>query len=375
MALINANGLNVLGASIQMPRVGVWTMELDLDGTDAAKATGAVTLTVGSVAWKGTAVEVGAYVGRVHARVLGGAGGFGKATKPKFYAAIPARVVATDLLAEGGETLSATSDASLLGTVLPFWTRPAGTVGEGLETLLEDIGATYRVLPDGTVWVGAETWPKATAADVVVEADVPQDSRIVFSSTEPTVLPGTTFKDKKVARVAHKIAPGETRTTVWYENGEPQGDPLRVALDGLVRQATKHVDFYAVRAGKATSQNADGTLEIKLDDADMPGLSKVPIAYGIPGVIAKIKKGARVHVEFADGSPKNPRAVVIDSTGLVELTVKATKVLIDADDVEVKTPAGAKPVARQGDPVQVVSTPPGTIAAGFIVQGNPNHRG
>jgi hypothetical protein len=105
---------------------------------------------------------------------------------------------------------------------------------------------------------------------------------------------------------------------------------LRVALDGMVRQATKHVDFYAVRAGKVVSQNADGTLELKLDDPDMPGLSKIPIAYGIPGVTAKVKPGARVHVEFADGSPTKPRAVVIDSAGLTELTVKGSKVLVEA---------------------------------------------
>ncbi len=328
MSSATANGLNVLVGTIRAPRVGVWQAEVELDGEDASKANGSITLVTGSVTWKGTAIESGAFVGRVKVRMFGGAGGLGKATAARFYHAIPARTVITDLLGEGGETLSSTSDAGKLGTILPFWTRHAGTVSEGLGNVLDEIGATWRVLPDGTIWIGTETWPAATAADVVVESEDPKDSRIVFSSTDPSLLPGTTFRDRKVSRVEHAISASKTRTTAWFDSGEAAADPLRAALDVLVRQATKHFDFYAIRAGKVVSQNGDGTLEIKLDDADMPGMSKVPIAYGVPGISAKVKKGARVHVSFADGSPTKPRAVVIDSAEVIELQVNTGMVKV-----------------------------------------------
>jgi hypothetical protein len=357
-----ANGLNVLDATVRLPRIGAWQAELDLDGADASKGTGPVSITAGAQTWTGTAVESGVFVGRLKVRVVGGANGLGKATKPRFYHAIPARVVIEDLLAEGGEKLSSTSDSGKLGTILPFWTRHAGTVAEGLGNVLDELGATWRVLADGTVWVGVESWPTAKADGVIVESEAPHDARIEFSADAPTLLPGTTFRDRKVSRVEHKIAPGKTRTTAWFDDsGAQDGDPLRAALSGIVRQATKHVDFYAVRAGKVIAQNPDGSLELKLDDPDMPGLSKIPIAYGIPGVTAKVKPGGRVHVEFADGSPTKPRAVVIDSGALLEIEMSATlKATIKAVIAELAlSPASADLKAPQ---VNLGMAPAGGLA-------------
>jgi hypothetical protein len=371
MSTAKANGLNVLVGSIRVPRVGVWVAELELDGDDATKANGVVTIEAGSTSWKGKAVESGAFVGRIKARIFGGAGGLSKATKPRFYASIPAKVIINDLLEEGSEKLSSTSDAGKLGTILPFWTRHAGTVSEGLENLLDEIGAVWRVLPDGTVWVGVETWPTAKVTDVAVESEDPKDSRITFSSESPSLLPGTTFKDRKVSRVEHEISASKTRTTAICEaaTGAKTTDPLRSAVDTLVRQATKHVDFYAVRAGKVVSQNTDGTLELKLDDPDMPGMSKIPIAYGIPGVTAKVKAGARVHVEFADGSPTKPRAVVIDSSGLTEVTVKSTKVIVDAlESIAMKGGASDLELSAAIATLKGVMTELGTGGTGVATQ-------
>lgn len=329
MATATANGITVLTATVSVPRVGVWRADLDLDTADAAKVTGKIALVLDDVTWSGKAIEVGAFIGRVKVRLLGGAAGFSKPTQPRFYQAMPAKTVITDLLTEGGERLSSTSDAAKLGTILPFWTRHAGTVGEGLENVLDELGAVWRVLPDGSVWIGVETWPKSDPKNVAVEAEVASESKIVFSSDAPSLLPGTTFRDRKVSRVEHSIETGKTRTTAWFETGTPgTGDAFRSALDGLVRQATKHIDFYAVRSGKVVAQNGDGTLEIKLDDADMPGMSKIPIAYGVPGISAKVKSGAKVHVQWADGSPTKPRAVVIDPADILELQVNSAMVKV-----------------------------------------------
>lgn len=333
MSTGKANGLTLLVGSIRVPRVGVWVAEVELDGEDASKVSGAVTIELGSTTWKGTAIESGVFAGRLKARIFGGTGGLRKPTTPKFYASMPARTIVTELLREGGESLSTTSDATALAKILPFWTRPAGTVSEGLENVLDEIGASWRVLQDGTVWIGTETWPEAKVADVHVESEDPKDSKMVIGSEDPSLVPGTTFQSRKVSRVEHEISSGKTRTVAFFDaTGNQPLDPLRAALDGIIRQSTKHFDFFAVRAGKAVAQNGDGTLEIKLDDDDMPGMSKIPIAYGIPGVTAKVKAGARVHVEFVGGSPKNPRAIVVDSSGAIELKLDADVRVVGGGD-------------------------------------------
>jgi hypothetical protein len=339
MTAATANGLTVLEAAISIPRAGAWTAELELDAADVAKAAGAVRLTVGAIEWMGTAIESGAFVGRVKVKIVGGAGGLNKATVARFYHAMPARTIVEDLLNEGGEKLAATSNAGKLGTILPFWTRPAGTVSEGLENLLDELGAVWRVLADGTIWVGVETWPTSSPTNTLVESESPQESKVVFSSDEPSLRPGTTFLARKVSRVEHSIASGKTRTTAWFETGDGSKptDAFRGALAGLIRQETKHLDFLAARSGKVVSQNADGTLELRLDDENMPGMSKIPIAYGVPGVTAKVKKGARVLVLWADGSPKQPRAVVIDSSALTDISVDATtsaKITVGGSELE-----------------------------------------
>lgn len=330
MSDANANGLSLIEGALHVPRVGAWRAELELDGSDESKATGKVTLVAGDTTWAGTSVEVGTFVGRVKVRIVGGAAGLAKATKPRFYNSMPARVIIADLLTEGGEALSTTSDATKLGTILPFWTRHAGTVSEGLENVLAELGAVWRVLADGTIWIGTETWPTASPANVIVEHEAPENSQVIFSSDSPSLVPGTTFLSRKVGRVEHSISPGKTRTTATFEvgDGSASADPMRAAIGTIVRQETKHVDFFAVRAGQVISQNDDYTLELKLDDPDFPGMSKIPIAYGVPGIKAKVKKGARVHVEFAEGSPTKPRAVVVDSDNTIELHVTSADVKI-----------------------------------------------
>jgi len=327
-----ANGLSVLEGEIHLPLRGAWFAELELDSADAAKATGIVTIIAGDVKWVGRSIEVGSFVGRVKVSVVAGAAGLGKPTSPRFYHAIPARIVIEDLLAEGKETLSSSSEKSKLDTLLPFWTRPAGSVTDGLENVLDEIGATWRFLPDGTVWVGTETWPTTSLANVVIEADSPQDSRLVFSSDTPSLITGVTFRDRKVARVEHRIGPGKTRTTAHFDSGAASPDGIGAAIGRLVRQETKHFDFYAVRAGAVVAQNEDGTLELKLDDPAMPGMSKVAIAYGVPGFKAKVKAGARVHVEFAEGSPTKPRAIVVDSANTIELVIDAFVKVVGGGD-------------------------------------------
>ncbi len=355
-----------------MPRVGVWRADLTLDLEDASKVGDEVTLSVDGLEWKGTAVEVGAYTGRVHLRMAGGNAGMPKPVVPRFYRAMPARVVAQDLLAEGGEELSSTANQDVLSSILPLWTRASGIVSEALEQLLDELGATWRVLADGTVWVGTETWPEASnVKDVIVLAEVPNEARIEFGSATPNLVPGTTFRGRRVSRVEIHISPSDVHTKAWFDEGDGGGDVMRVAIERLVRQATRHFDYFATYSGKAVAQNTDGTLELRLDSTRLPGMSRVPIRVGV--MTLKVKTGAEVNVVFLNGSPARPSVTYVDPKSLLETTLDpSTKVKVDA--IEVVTQNG-RPLARVGDMVQVISTPPGTPAIGQIMTGNNLHRG
>jgi hypothetical protein len=221
VSLAKANGAGVVKAVLSLPRVGAWHADLEIDSEDASRFAKAVELSVGdgALTFAGTAYRGGAYGGRVIVRVVGGAGGFGKQLDPKAYRQIPAKIVLTDILDGAGEKLSGTADAGPLSAELAFWSRPKSLAGAALTNLVDALESTWRVLADGTVWVGAEAWPAAKVKNPHVIHEAPDDGRIEFGSDLPSLLPGTTFLDKKVTRVVHHFDPKNVHTEAWFERG------------------------------------------------------------------------------------------------------------------------------------------------------------
>jgi hypothetical protein len=146
--------------------------------------------------------------------------------------------------------------------------------------------------------------------------------------------------------VEHQIQPESVRTLIWFEgtNGNSgEGDRLTRAVGAIVRHLTAHLDYFALYPSKLVSQNSDGTLELKPDDSRLPGLSKVPIRYGIPGVTVKVASGARVLVGFEGGDPGSPVATLWELGSVTEMTIDAS--------TDIKVNGGTQAVARQGDSV------------------------
>lgn len=373
MSELLANGASVLSATLAFPRVGVWHATVEIDADSADDFAGRVELDAGDAGvFVGTTQPNGAslFAGRVRAKIAGGRAGFGTWCEPKFYRSIVASTVLREALAVGQEVLSDGSTG--VDAILPFWTRPEATVGESFEELVTSLGLVWRVLDDSSVWVGKETWPEAQlSADATVLEENPAERTAVLADGEK-LRPGQTFQGRHVGRVEIVVGPSGSRTTAWFQESDAEGDPIRVALTKIVRQMTRTIDFLAAYPARVVKQNGDGSLELKPKSEKMPGMSRIPIRYGVPGVRAKVKAGSFVNVEFEHGDPSAPVATVWDRESVSELTVKADRVVVDATDVEVQK---GRPLARVGDLVQVISTPPGTPAIGQILTGNNMHRG
>lgn len=68
------------------------------------------------------------------------------------------------------------------------------------------------------------------------------------------------------------------------------------------------LEYLAAYDATVVAQNADGSLELRLEDPAMPGLSSVPIWLGLPGIRVEVQKGAPVKVGFTGGDPSKPYA-------------------------------------------------------------------
>lgn len=224
MAFATLNGRPVFHGEICIPRVGAWTADLAVDSEQAI--TGACTLAIdGGLTLVGTAVQTGVWLATAHLQVTGGAGGLGKTARPQHYRQTTLRMVLQDLLATAGERLAGSSDANTLALSFPAWVTLAAPIGGMIAALLEDsrlpFAASWRVLPDGSVFVGVETWPDSGLVNLVDYQDLveqPEEGILELGVEAPRLLPGTTLGGRRVSYVQHRIDGEGARTTVWVES-------------------------------------------------------------------------------------------------------------------------------------------------------------
>lgn len=337
MSDLTCNGVPVVSARITRPRIGSWVAELVVD-TDEPM-TGAVVLADGdgSELFKGTIIRGAPSEGRLSLRVLGGAGGLGKTLDPRYYKGAPPRLVLRDLARETGETL-ATLDAPALDAPTRAWTRERRDAAGSLRQLAEALGLVWRCLPDGTQWVGSETWPASPATGYEVLHDEPAHARWTLSTVTLTdaalIAPGTTLEGQRVSLVEHQLSGDSTRTVVSFEKLGAELDRLRDTIAKTIQRETAKLGYSAMYPARVVLQDSAGALELVPDDPRLPPMTGVPVRLSIPGSV-RVPAGSRVLVGFEDASPAKPYASLFEGTKLDEL----------------KLGEGTRRMAREGDSV------------------------
>lgn len=207
----------VIRGVVVLPRVGRWHARLDLD--TEVMPSGAVTLSLaaGAVTLQGTVARGYVYAGRADVRVVAGANRLGAEIGPKAYRFVSAKIVLTELFADAGERLSETSDPAVTGAELQRWTRAGGPAVDALLELAGALGAAWRALPDGSYWVGLESWPESKSTAEVLD-ETPGEALLVLDAEDAAVWPGETLAGKRLSTVEHRIDEGSARTVVWVED-------------------------------------------------------------------------------------------------------------------------------------------------------------
>lgn len=205
---------DVVSASITIPRIGAWQASLWIDATEAV--TGKVLLRAGALYLRGTVHRASAAAGIVRLRVVGGADGLRTLANPKHYVATTVRLVLAELCAHAGETLSPAASARALTTSLGAWTTAKVETGAMVQALCEIMPwASWRILDDGTLWIGEETWPDSGLEDYATVDENPEEGWVTLAMDVPRLLSGTTFGGLKADVVEHLVSPDEYRAKVW----------------------------------------------------------------------------------------------------------------------------------------------------------------
>lgn len=207
---------SVSDGTVTLPRTGIWMADLVM--TDVEIPAGKVTVRLGNVLMPATVARAELVDGAIHLRLMGGNGDLSRTAKAKHYYHPIVKHVLADLLRDSGETLSVTSDTTTLGRGLESWTTLAFPTGTMLAALTRVIGPgiNWRILHDGTFWIGPEAWPDSPLEYRSQSADGANAAEVIASDM-PALWPGTKLGGRQVDTVIHDLA--SDRTTVLYVTG------------------------------------------------------------------------------------------------------------------------------------------------------------
>jgi hypothetical protein len=213
--MLTVSGIPVLSLSLAMPILGPWHANIELSTETAPESP--IVITDGTNSFSGTLVpnRSGFRGNAFLARVIGGAGGLGTILDVAHYNEAKVRLMLADILSGAGETGSEVSDGPTLESELIAWSRARATAGTALTMLAEKVGAGWRVLDDGSVWFGPETFPEPQEALAFEALDPdPIDAARVIAGEALSLRPGMMFNGERVLRVLHTS--GESvRTQYW----------------------------------------------------------------------------------------------------------------------------------------------------------------
>lgn len=334
MALVTIDDVAVIkDSSFIFPRIGVWSFDLIIDQPDGSgfEAGKKVTIKAGDQEFKGTvaADRSGSVVDSIHVRVLGGAGALAKPVKARGYAAPQAFVkdVLKGIFDDVGESASTSIPADVQNTNINAWATFVQPAAHALGAFLDTVtpGAPWRVLPDGKIWTGPETWPSSSPSYTIVD-QVPSEGLFILGVTSMEIQPGQTVDGiGKIARVEYSITPDGIRADVWTFNADEDRGP-RASVAAICRQEMAGIDFYGLYDSKVEKQSADGTtVDVTPADKRLPGLQRVPLRLGLPNCTVQFSPGAIVRLGWDRGDPRYPYAALFNGGESVTKLVVGTQ--------------------------------------------------
>lgn len=343
------NGFALTRACVQVPAWGAWWADADLVEPEALS--GRVTLTLADVTLSGTIVSGGPYEGRASYRVVGGAGGWGRALNAKPYhndAGVKVSNVISDAAREAGETLG-TLPTTRRG---PHYARTAGPASRVLN---EVAPRAWYVDFAGVTQFGARATVAYTGDGVRTRIDAA--SRVVEIATDEiaALVPGVTIDGSEPATdVEYELDAKRLTVRVWAGARKTRRlEAYAKLIDALVPDL-RYRGAYEYRV--VTQDGERLNLQPVRAATGMPDLARVPVRPGIPGVRAKPALGSLVLVVFADADPSRPQVIAFDAPDAPGYATDDVLPLAPADTIG--------RVVRYGDPIVFPTpTPAGIVTA------------
>lgn len=212
--MLTFNGGTVLRASLREPRVGLWTADVVLEQATELEVGAPARFVADGETWVGQVLRGAPISGLGYARIVAGAVP-APYLRARPYERATVRLIATEIATAAGLTLSSTIASSLLSTEIAKWSRCSGAPLEALAALVSRLGVAWRVLRDGTLWFGTETWD-AIEVEARIARSFPATLRLDVAPDAPTLRPGTTWSGRQIVGVIHRWDGATYRAAVTH---------------------------------------------------------------------------------------------------------------------------------------------------------------
>lgn len=360
--LVGSETVGVLSAQATWNQRGEWSVELGLNASTAPE--GEAVLEHGAVRLRGTLTHPSAFAGRAGAVLVGGKGKLSTKVQPRQYRGAPLSLILSDLSADSGELVQATT-AEVGGTLIQNWARPAASPRRILDDICRAQGDewSWRTTDAGAIVVGPEAWPTVTPSKARVLDEVQRSGLLDVDDELLELRPGTIWDGRKLAAVQARWTSEKTRTKIWLFRDKPRGvaDVLARAVESRLPSPI----WTRLHPCEVHSQDGDRTLQLIPDSDEVPPMVGIPLRTGVPGLDVEVLPGARVLLAFDEGDPRQPWALpafdrdldklkALHITADSEISVNAPTIRINDEGNETligDTPAN--PMGRVGDLVQI----------------------
>lgn len=380
IATATAAGHQVLDMRLDMPMQGAWsaTVEDDSEASPVVgdlidiiitpQAEGAV-----KVLFLGTVVWGAPWQGRSRYEVVGGTGGLRNVLPARGYKQLPLGAIVADIVVSAGETLADGVQSTLdaLAGVLPYWLRVESTAAASLTRLcqrFQEFNLVWRVLDDGTVFVGAVSYAEDATRPFVTDPGDLGHSRVVTCAPDAATLrPDTTISSRKVFRVVYTISTEGLRAELFYPADELRTDSED--MERMVRTWLPELPYAQQYAATITAVRPSARVEVRADTSSVGELDGAEMLVGCPEMAVTPTAGQRARLCFSAARPDLPYMVGFEQDAGANKGVARVGDTVDCGYYTAVAPPGGGPctVTSGGGP----GVPGSFKVTGTITSGHP----
>lgn len=322
------NGVSypIVEADLLLKRVGNWTAYLNSIDMDQAP-TGLCKLKWQGTSFQAIVLRSGITENRVSAILVGGFGALDQEVTPQMFDyQFPLSLPVSKSFTEVGQKLvppktyadlfSSDSQQALLSMTMNTWPRVAGTLASTLDALCDafnlqnKVSMIWRIGIDGKVFFGQDLWTPAEPFQHEILRQSPALNSITISAESIGLLPGQTYLGPpenpftaKIGAIHYVIRAGSSRAKVYFQDDMIAENPLKSGMIALIRETMRGTEWYKVYPGSVIQQRNDGSLDVHLDNPDLPILTSVRLRVPVPNSKIVLNGSEKVAIIFSEGNP------------------------------------------------------------------------